>query len=135
MAWARNRGKLDTPLDENVEYPLVKWENAGDLLRDRITEIAGAIQVVFGSGKRPTHMWLGGSQVRGVSHSGHPDIDVAFFHPEIRHDTREACLDVQEKTWAVLDRLDFRVDLHFADLRKKKDFVGFRVCQLTITNP
>lgn len=103
-----------TPL-EAEHYPLMTFMNASQLLKDRVSLVRRAMEVAFELEHNDPFLklWLFGSQVKGTSGSGSPDIDIAFYHPQMGHPGPLLGTAEKERIATVLRLLKFKVDLQF----------------------
>jgi hypothetical protein len=97
--------KEPTPFDA-PRYPIRSFDDVGPLLRERLLCIRQKTDEVFGPGVR---LWLFGSQLKGHSGSGKPDIDL-YFH---RNDILE--LETYDKLLEIAKSVSYAVDFSFVN--------------------
>jgi len=116
------QSKSITPL-ESIHYPLRTIEDASPILKARLAELEHSLCAIFDL-KTPPSLWLYGSQIKGKSFSGQPDIDVYFYHPDLENKTGQW---IYEQIATVRNQLDFRLDLSFGNysrVEKSPNFSG-----------
>lgn len=108
-----------TPLDADY-YPLTDFKNASPLLKERVSMIRRALELTYSLGNNDPNlkMWLFGSQVKGTSGSGNPDIDVAFYHPRLGIPGPLLSHEELTRLAKVIELLTFAVDLQFSTEEK-----------------
>jgi predicted nucleotidyltransferase len=111
--WKIKQGKESTPMDhENSTYPIKCKADMGPLLRRRIGEIADAIKDEYKCSS--VSIWLFGSQLRGRSAKGSPDIDIHWYCREPHVTTMDRKV-LDEHRNNILRKLAFKVDMNYAN--------------------
>jgi hypothetical protein len=99
--------KDPTPLDDSFEYPL-KTVPSGSLLAKRIDEIRELLKKELEV--EDVYLGLWGSQRKGRSSSGSPDIDIIAYHPDLPNDAV-----FHDKVRRIGWKLPFKLDLGWGD--------------------
>lgn len=101
-----------TPYDEKQKYPITAAEdiNHDSLLYQRLQLIKQGLKAIMPvKNTELLEFYLFGSQLKGKSHSGSPDIDITVWHPDFENNIslRAACKNVLNK---FIPSLPFKVD-------------------------
>jgi predicted nucleotidyltransferase len=97
--------KLATPMEDGAKYPLKTMADAGPLLKARLREIVEALTDELGHDD--FKLYLRGSQIRGRSRSGSPDIDLTLYCSDLV-DNDERLVEVRTK---ILLDMPYKIDL------------------------
>jgi hypothetical protein len=113
--------KKDTLMDPLVKYPITSWDQAGDLLKERVEQVIRLVSAgIFNKDELKVAVY--GSQISGKAGKT-PDIDMAVYHPTLES---MAPQDRRKIFKSVKDEVDFALDLGFM-VMKWLDTKGVRV--------
>lgn len=107
--------KMITPM-ESPHYPIENInEHGSPLLKERIQTVYNILKKEFNL--ETVQIWLYGSQLKGVSRSGHPDIDLFFYSPDVFKFDK---IDIMKKIYKIRRDSPFALDLSFGDYNKPR---------------
>jgi predicted nucleotidyltransferase len=92
-------------MEDGAKYPLKTMADAGPLLKARLREIVEALTDELGHDD--FKLYLRGSQIRGRSRSGSPDIDLTLYCSDLV-DNDERLVEVRTK---ILLDMPYKIDL------------------------
>jgi predicted nucleotidyltransferase len=103
--------KPGTPLTQGISFPNFDENLFSDLVKSRIRLVYLTIREEIGVA--PSHVWIYGSHVRGISRSGNPDIDLCFYDEKIVK--LFGMSRIRKKMCQIRQKIPFSLDLTFAN--------------------